>query len=72
MCRSYKYKYITKPKFYILAKYDQIERDLIEDFVRAHQKRESDKKEMKKIASVLSHFKVLITQQIVTYHLLHH
>ena len=47
---------IDTVKLYILAKYDQIERDLIEDFKIAHHERE--KKKMKKIASVLSHFKV--------------
>lgn len=39
----------------IEAKYDEIERNLIEEFVRAQQVEDIDK--MKKLASVLSHFK---------------
>ena len=40
------------------AKYDQIERDLIDDFKIAHHG--GEKKKMKRIAAVLSHFKVNI------------
>lgn len=39
----------------IAQKYDEIERALIEEFVRAH--RADDKAKMKEIASILSHFK---------------
>lgn len=36
-------------------KYDEIERSLIEEFVKAH--RSDDKGRMKEIATILSHFK---------------
>ena len=49
--------------FVISAKYDQIERDLIEDFKIAHH--DGKKKEMKKTAAVLSHFKVIMKQILV-------
>lgn len=39
----------------IAAKYDEIERSLIEEFVRAHNAEDADR--MKELASVLSHFK---------------
>lgn len=39
----------------IASKYDEIERSLIEEFVKAH--RSQDKSRMKEIASILSHFK---------------
>ncbi|KAJ9578780.1 hypothetical protein L9F63_004988 [Diploptera punctata] len=44
---------IAKKK--IASKYDEIERSLIEEFVKAH--RSNDKGRMKEIASILSHFK---------------
>ncbi|GLH07899.1 Exocyst complex component 5 [Gryllus bimaculatus] len=44
-----------KAKKKIALKYDEIERSLIEEFVKAH--RSDDKGRMKEIASILSHFK---------------
>lgn len=44
-----------KAKKKIATKYDEIERSLIEEFVKAH--RSDDKGRMKEIASILSHFK---------------
>ncbi len=44
-----------KARHKIAQKYDQIERELIEEFVRAH--KSDDKSKMKEIASILSHFK---------------
>ncbi|XP_066993891.1 exocyst complex component 5 isoform X1 [Anabrus simplex] len=44
-----------KAKKKIAMKYDEIERTLIEEFVKAH--RSGDKGRMKEIASILSHFK---------------
>ncbi|KDR06665.1 exocyst complex component 5 isoform X2 [Zootermopsis nevadensis] len=44
-----------KAKKKIAAKYDEIERSLIEEFVKAH--RSDDKGRMKEIATILSHFK---------------
>ncbi|PSN43859.1 Exocyst complex component 5 [Blattella germanica] len=44
-----------KAKKKIAMKYDEIERSLIEEFVKAH--RSDDKGRMKEIASILSHFK---------------
>jgi hypothetical protein len=44
-----------KARHRIAQKYDQIERELIEEFVRAH--KSDDKSKMKEIASILSHFK---------------
>ncbi|XP_063222638.1 exocyst complex component 5 [Bacillus rossius redtenbacheri] len=44
-----------KAKRKIAMKYDEIERSLIEEFVKAH--RSDDKSRMKEIASILSHFK---------------
>ena len=39
----------------IAQKYDEIERSLIEEFVKAHSS--SDRQKMKDVASILSHFK---------------
>jgi len=44
-----------KAKKKIGTKYDEIERSLIEEFVKAH--RSDDKGRMKEIATILSHFK---------------
>jgi hypothetical protein len=44
-----------KAKKKISTKYDEIERSLIEEFVKAH--RSDDKGRMKEIATILSHFK---------------
>ncbi|XP_023711721.1 exocyst complex component 5 isoform X2 [Cryptotermes secundus] len=44
-----------KAKKKIATKYDEIERSLIEEFVKAH--RSDDKGRMKEVATVLSHFK---------------
>jgi hypothetical protein len=44
-----------KAKNKIATKYDEIERSLIEEFVKAH--RSDDKGRMKEIATILSHFK---------------
>lgn len=44
-----------KAKKKIATKYDEIERSLIEEFVKAH--RSDDKGRMKEIATILSHFK---------------
>lgn len=44
-----------KAKKKIATKYDEIERSLIEEFVKAH--RSDDKARMKEIATILSHFK---------------
>lgn len=49
MCR------FEKAKKKIATKYDEIERSLIEEFVKAH--RSDDKGRMKEIATILSHFK---------------
>jgi hypothetical protein len=44
-----------KAKKKIATKYDEIERSLIEEFVKAH--RSDDKGRMNEIATILSHFK---------------
>jgi hypothetical protein len=44
-----------KAKKKIATKYDEIERSLIEEFVKAH--RSDNKGRMKEIATILSHFK---------------
>jgi hypothetical protein len=52
---NYPFCRFEKAKKKIAAKYDEIERSLIEEFVKAH--RSDDKGRMKEIATILSHFK---------------